>query len=120
MIQFIFRILLNIIKKTSISPLLFTTEFIIFEVVQAKLFEHQIIENNLYNNGQRIRNCKLFYCTIFIMLSNNSFLSAKIRFFYKFLKFNFKFLLKQILSLPISSLKIKFSLLDGIAYPFES
>ena len=53
---------------------------IIFEVVQAKLFEHQIIENNLYNNGQRIRNCKLFYYTIFIMLSNNSFLSAKIRF----------------------------------------
>ena len=52
----------------------------IFEVVQAKLFEHQIIENNLYNNGQRIRNCKLFYYTIFIMLSNNSFLSAKIRF----------------------------------------
>ena len=54
--------------------------FRIFEVVQAKLFEHQIIENNLYNNGQRIRNFKLFYCTIFIMLSNNSFLNAKIRF----------------------------------------
>ena len=60
-------------------------KFSIFEVVQAKLFEHQIIENNLYNNGQRIRNCKLFYCTIFIMLSNNSFLSTKIRFFLQLL-----------------------------------
>ena len=56
----------------------------IFAVVQAKLFEHQIIENNLYNNGQRIRNCKLFYCTIFIMLSNNSFLNAKIIIFFNY------------------------------------
>ena len=66
---------------------------------------------------------KLLTCFVTLYsscFSNNSFLSAKIRFFYKFLKFNFRFLLKQILSLPISSLNIKFSLLDGIAYPFES